>query len=251
MKHLVKLVLLLSCVVGLYAQGVISSSVPSTGGGGAAAADITTGLLNNWNFETSLTADDGSEGTSITWTNTPTLLSSGCTEGSQCVELDGTTQHGSAAITFPTSGDFTFATWAYFDTLGGADMMLVGHNGSSTIGELALYITATLSSAVWFNAVSTDNIIIANNVTLATWIHYAVTRDNGVLRLFYNGIQIGTGIGDVTLNFGACELLIGTEADTGCAGTLGNYFDGRLDDIRRYDRALSSTDMLALFAMGS
>jgi hypothetical protein len=247
-----RLSLLLVCCGLLQGQGIIGISGSSGGGGGGGdTADITTGLLNDWNFETSLTADDGSEGTSITWTNTPTLRTDGCAVGSQCVELNGSTQHGAAAITFPTSGDFTFALWTYFDTVGGADIMLVGHNGASTIGEIALYITGTLAAAVWFNGIANDNIIMSNSVAItATWIHYAVTRDNGVLRLFYNGIEVGTNIGADTMDFGACELLIGTEADSGCAASLGNYLDGRLDEIRRYDRALSGTDMLALVALG-
>ena len=238
------------------------------GGGGLASTDIDTlaelnailtdatlqdetvdvsSPVNDWNFETDLTTDDGSEGVTITWTNSPTLRSSGCFEGSQCVELNGTTQHGAANITFPTSGDFTFAMAGYLDAVGGADYLFAGHDGSSSVAELALFIDNEGDYSVFANAVTTERLSQLRQEAFAGWNHYAITRKDGVATVYFNGLAVASFVMDVTFDFSTCDLLIGTEADSGCAGSLGNYWDGRIDSIKRWNRALNAVSVKDLY----
>jgi hypothetical protein len=77
---------------------------------------------------------------------------------------------------------------------------------------------------------------------LNTWSHLAVTFDNTTLRIFVNGVQVGSRAvaGPLLTSTGVLRF--------GGNSIWGEYFAGRLDDIRIYNRALSAaeiqTDML-------
>ena len=64
------------------------------------------------------------------------------------------------------------------------------------------------------------------------WYHIAMTFDGTTFKLYVNGtVDISE---NVTFNvpFADCSLLIGADADSANAGSLGNYYKGTLADIR-------------------
>ena len=72
---------------------------------------------------------------------------------------------------------------------------------------------------------------------LNTWTHLAVTFDNTTLRLFVNGTQVGTRAvaGPMVTSTGALRM--------GGNSLWGEYFQGRIDEVRVYSRALSATEI--------
>ncbi len=74
----------------------------------------------------------------------------------------------------------------------------------------------------------------------ATWTHVAVTAGGGTMRLFLNGAQVATRSIAGSLTPSANPLRIG-----GNAVWLDEYFDGRIDDVRIYDRALTAAEVQA------
>ncbi len=72
------------------------------------------------------------------------------------------------------------------------------------------------------------------------WTHLAATNDGSVLRLYRNGVM--TSSAAVT---GAPSTSTGT-LQLG-ASRFGEYFNGKLDEARVYNRALSAAEVLALF----
>jgi hypothetical protein len=71
------------------------------------------------------------------------------------------------------------------------------------------------------------------------WSHVAVTFDNATLRLFVNGVQAGTRAVAGPLVASTGVLRIGGNA------IWGEYFAGRIDEIRIYNRALSASEITA------
>ena len=59
-----------------------------------------------------------------------------------------------------------------------------------------------------------------------------------------------SAIDSTVLNFSTCQLLIGTDADATCAGSLGNYFDGKIDDLRVYNIGLNQSQVTSLYSNG-
>ena len=69
-----------------------------------------------------------------------------------------------------------------------------------------------------------------------TWIHLAATYDGSALRLYVNGVLVATkpAIGSITTT--NLPLHIGGDA-------LNEWFNGRLDDVRVYNRTLTPAEI--------
>ena len=76
--------------------------------------------------------------------------------------------------------------------------------------------------------------------SLNTWVHFAIMYDGTKIRIFANGSEIGIGA-DKSLNT--------TDVATICIGRYKttDYFDGIIDDVRVYDRALTAAEILAFY----
>ena len=72
---------------------------------------------------------------------------------------------------------------------------------------------------------------------LNTWSHLALTWDGATLRLFVNGAQVATRALTGTLPNSTGALRFGGN------GVWSEWFAGRLDEIRVYDRALTQTEL--------
>ena len=73
-----------------------------------------------------------------------------------------------------------------------------------------------------------------------TWSHIAATYDGTTLRLFVNGTQVSSAGGQRgDARHAAAPLRIGGNA------VWPEWFAGRIDEVRIYNRALSATDIAA------
>ena len=78
---------------------------------------------------------------------------------------------------------------------------------------------------------------------LDQWYHLAVTRDGDLYTIYTNGLAAGSQTDTNTIPDPEVPLTIG-EAE-------GFYFDGQLDEVSIYNRALSATEIAAIYAAGS
>jgi hypothetical protein len=72
-----------------------------------------------------------------------------------------------------------------------------------------------------------------------TWTHLASTYDGTTLRMFVNGTQVATAAGPSSLAVSTGPLRIGGNA------IWGEYFSGRIDEVRVYNRALTAAEIQA------
>ena len=79
----------------------------------------------------------------------------------------------------------------------------------------------------------------AAQLPLNTWTHLAATYDGATLRLFVNGTQVGSRALTGALLTSTGVLRIGGNA------IWGEFFQGRIDEIRIYNRALSPGEIQA------
>jgi hypothetical protein len=69
------------------------------------------------------------------------------------------------------------------------------------------------------------------------WTHLAGTYDGATVRLYVNGVQVSSRAQTGAIPISTNPLQIG--GDT----IYGQYFPGRVDEVRIYNRALSATDI--------
>jgi hypothetical protein len=74
-------------------------------------------------------------------------------------------------------------------------------------------------------------------LTTNTWTHLAGTYDGTTLRLYINGVQVSNRAQTGSIAVSTNPLQIG--GDT----LYGQHFQGRIDEVRIYNRALTATEI--------
>ena len=72
-----------------------------------------------------------------------------------------------------------------------------------------------------------------------TWSHVAVTWDGSIMRLYINGVEAASKSRTGTLQSTTTPLRIGNNSP------YGEFFVGLIDEVRIYNRALSSAEIQA------
>ncbi|MGH1404827.1 MAG: LamG domain-containing protein [Alphaproteobacteria bacterium] len=215
------------------------------------AQDYTTGLVSHWTLdETSGTnANDGAG------TNTGTLqdgLNAGTntTPGAigTALQFDGSNDNidaGNDPSINGITGNITVSVWVKADTLGDNKSILSNSRdccGTYNGFELDRRSTGAYRFTLWngtSRSISTPVIAVTDR-----WQHIVGTYDGAQIRIYVDGteensVSYSGGIGSpASFNFKIGEL-----------GYLPNVWawDGAIDDVRIYNRALTSTDVDALY----
>jgi hypothetical protein len=72
---------------------------------------------------------------------------------------------------------------------------------------------------------------------VGSWTHVALTYDGSLLRLFVNGVEVAAQQATGTIQSSSSPLSIGGNSP------YGEYFNGLIDDVRVYNRALSQAEI--------
>ena len=132
---------------------------------------------------------------------------------------------------FPT-GDLT-AYLSVFDN--STDGSKTGRQVCVFLGGAANHIYVNISGSPGNEIVMSDSWV--NNV----WQHLAMTCDGSIIRVFRNGISVGSG-SDIGPGFTATPFLIGGNTSSG-----GGYYAGNQEDVRVYKRALSPSEIWKIY----
>lgn len=113
--------------------------------------------------------------------------------------------------------------------------------GAGVPGRILFTHNATDSTA--YNLTSTTNVITG------TWYHVIARRDlpNNTLKLYINGAEQSSNstTGKTLVNPNANNLVLGG----GSANCSSSYLQGNLDDVRVYNRALTTTEITQLYQL--
>ena len=143
------------------------------------------------------------------------------------------------------SNPFTIAAWSKisaFSSDGGYYFM--GHDEGP--GNTDKWIFFQGNSGIKFITSPTGWVSLGTyNFQVDDWHHLVVRRDGNLLTAFVDGVPIGDSVFSSTIPNPSASFLIG-DAESQHSGR--NY-RGAIDDVRIYDRALSSTEIQALAAV--
>lgn len=149
------------------------------------------------------------------------------------------------AVTNRVGNDFTIAFWVKTTQTAGTPQW---YNGAGLVdGDVPFgnfdFGTALVGGKFAFGVGNPDTTIVSTtSVNDGSWHHCVATRDGatGVIRVYVDGSFQATGTGTRNTLSAPTRLLFGT--------TGGNYFNGSLDDVKIFTRALASNEVTALYA---
>ena len=133
------------------------------------------------------------------------------------------------------TGAMTLEAWVFPTATGGwRDVIYKGQNdlyyleGSSYTGN-APAMGGTFSPSPLYSG--------GGALPLSTWSHLAATYDGASVRLYVNGTQVGSRAQTGPIQTSTGPLSIGGDA------LYGQYFAGRIDEVRVYGRALTALEI--------
>jgi hypothetical protein len=236
--------------VAVFAVLAVSAPGPAAGVGPAAP---TQGLVMYYAFEAltngvvSDLAGDSLDGHVVSAAGSPSLVASLSGYG-RAVQLQGGNHQYVDVPLLPVldvdhytlsawvrytgvQNDMTLDRWEVMEKAG-AYWMNVRTNGLVRVG--GFYGGCT--NPAWQNFDST------RKVPLNTWHHLATTYDGARLRVYIDGKAAGSKAITGRTCVSGQPLAVGAK-DAPAKGLLEAFWDGRLDEVRIYDRALSATEV--------
>jgi hypothetical protein len=237
-----------SVIVSNSAGQVISSGATLTVNSLACAA-APPGLISWWKGDgNALDSVGGNNGTLYNGTN----YASG--EVQQAFSFNGLNQWVEIpdSPSLNPSNALTLETWVYVRGNPNTDLATIVTKFSTTIGELNQYQLETHYANGLLNfrplVYLADGYAYLDGKTIIqfnTWYHVAMTYDGSTLKLYVNGAFDGSVPGAGPIPAKAVPLRIGGPS----AGPW--WFNGRVDEVSLYNRALSSSEVLAIYNAGA
>jgi len=200
------------------------------------AADITSDLVGHWKLgdgSGSYAVDATGNGLTGTLTGTEQWATGkigGAFDFNQASHFSLGT---SDVLNLTTTG--TVAAWINPDDPG------EGNGGRIFARHFSFYHTGDNGTGARIAFGSSPSI---NRVDYGVWSHVAVTWSGTAVKFYINGTL------DVTRSGTAPTSSPGTTATLGDLSGGGRAYDGRIDDVRVYSRALSADDIHALYVQG-
>lgn len=162
------------------------------------------------------------------------------------------------------TGDFTIDAWVRPNDGYGSPQNIynhidiVGRWGPAGIGKAAYLLAVNPIGKVYVmthdgynpTSVLTSNTKIPVNI----WSHVTGVRENTKLNIYINGVlDVNYLDNSVAPQKSYLSLTIGQENEEcdGCNNPGGNNFDGLIDEVEIYNRALSQNEVFAIFNAGS
>jgi len=209
------------------------------------------GLVGYWHLDegtSTLAYDNSGYGNNGTLYNTPTWQGSNNCKAGKCLDLNGTNQYieVSSNTTLDLASVGTVAAWIKIPSSwsGSSYPNVVGKgaNAGWDTDGWSLYAFGPASNAIgvgFRNGGTTLNISFTNTLK-DQWVHIVGVWNGSMVLIYQNGVlKNSTG---QAINPPSTSSPVTVGKDNG-----GQYFDGLIDEVRIYNRALSAAEILQMY----
>ncbi len=215
--------------------------------------NLSNGLLGYWKMDeaswtndcstTSVTdsSGNGNNGTSCPNGTGISTLSNG--KFGNAPSFDGSNDYVSvSSSTYNLTNNFTLSAWVNPNTDSDTNYGLISSAAYATTNQdwWLHRRRSGLSNQLSFQALNGSQVSSTNAVTANTWSHVVFTLNNGVARLYINGVLDGENTSFGALSSGNTGIIIGKRADT-------SVTNGEIDEARIYNRPLSGQEVAQLY----
>jgi uncharacterized repeat protein (TIGR02543 family) len=213
-----------------------------------ASADLLDGLVGYWPFDGDAKdySGNGNHGT----THGVSLINDRNGNSKGAYQF-GEGKYISVAANSQLNGisDFTLSAWVKIDSWDNGYWAPIWCKGTTRAygveiedGGCDLISTNSYISCFEFRYACNELVFTSQKISLGYWIHVAVTRNGGYLSAYLNGNKIGSGNGASSSGEGG-NLEFGRDPPD-----VVEYLHGAMDDVALYNRALSSSEIHALYS---
>jgi len=219
---------------------IISFSISST-----FITDVTTGLIGYWKFDETtgiILTDSSGNGNNGVLMNGPVWTTG---KSGNALSFDGVNDYVSLGTKTLGYTTLTVSAWLkYNKACSGNYGGLISKDGSS---DFALTIACGLVNGYPVSFVQNEagnasgSIYSSKNVLDGNWHHMVMTQDGTYNRLYLDGAFQNQFALAGNVDDDIIPITIGSYS------TLNNYFNGSIDEIRIYNRALDSTEIQFLY----
>jgi hypothetical protein len=219
------------------------------------AGSLSDGLIGHWTFDgrdtnTVGTVDVSNNDNHGALKNSPVPVLG---KLGQAMKFNGTDEYVVSTAMPAITDAFSFVVWVKADPSQGSSPTILAYQDTSWGLLLERGVDGTIhvynnDDWQWLNSSGFD-------YDYGNWQHIAVTwsQDTGLETFYENGVQANQYAGETTAVSSvsdASELKIAVRAGSSKSGALGTYFNGFVDDVRIYNRALSAEEIKRLYNMG-
>lgn len=133
------------------------------------------------------------------------------------------------------NNNITASAWFYVNSVGSYQAILGKVTSGYTLGWEIANSSGTFRATLRPSTPAIE--VVAGSLTVGNLYMGTMTFDDTTLRLYLNGVQVGSSTGaEMTLN--------STQALTIGKGYAGTFFNGRISIVAIYNRALTATEVL-------
>ena len=229
MKQFVQILILVFLIINIHA----TAQIP------------TNGLVGYWPFTGN--ANDMSGNSNNGTVYNATLCPDRFGNANCAYDFNGTNAYigmpSSASFNLLTTGGFSSSCWAYFDGTAGYVYSFGTTGYAGGIGYQVIFGTESKVHFSNWNAGSSAIYLHSGVVTIATWHHIVVTMDylTNQTKLYIDGTLDPQSSNPIAI------VPIGAILNIGRNTNESSYLNGNIDDFRFYNRALSQTEITALY----
>ena len=209
---------------------------------GIVVSDLQKGLVGQWKF-------NGNAKDSTPYGNNGTVYGATLTtdrkgQVNKAYSFNGTSNHVDTvnSANLNISNEITISAWVNPSTLNKINGIV--DKVSYSTWHYGYYLEIISTNKIQFVASNNNSNRSVNSLSnvSAGWVHIVGVADSTSLKIYINGILDNTKIasGDIGLNTN--PLRIGSNYLDSA-----RYFSGAIDDVRVYNRALSATEVMALY----
>ncbi len=223
------------------------------------------GLVGYWSFNggdvdwnTNIVTDGSGNGNNGSMVNMTASENPLVGVSGQALDFNGSNEYISIAdsSSLDVSTQVSISVWIKPDTVVTAERNIIAKNYiDSTNGQHA-YGLAVNSAGIVYGWVDGDgswgggDLVTAgenySNLSVNEWHHIVMTYNGSVLRFYRDGINTAvSSVNSITIHNSTQPLFIAHKSD------WSNYFDGKIDEVLVYNRALSTDEITTLYNLGN
>ncbi len=229
------------------APGIVSTSCSS---------GLTCGLVGYWTFDgkdinwtAATTTDRSGNGNTGTLVNMSATTSPVVGKIGQALGFNGTSQYvnGGTGASLNLTGNQSYSVWIKPTASSGNKPVICNNDAGLYSNAFCLYIRNSPGTDIGFQVDPNGTNIAAfqsGTISYGKWNHIVGVLNGSNVSVYLNGVLTYSGAGaptSVTRSFEG--VLIGSGVSL--------FYPGAIDDVRIYNRALSASEVLQLYDMGS